>query len=105
MKSFSKQPREVIDVEVSLRKFFAKFTGDEINTVEVSARALTEGASPLVIGPDGLPEHEVPGSNPLYCKVWIGGGSSGAVYVVTAFIGTSFGRKKEVDFQVRVLDT
>lgn len=104
MKTFLKQPREVIDYEVSFRNYFKKFVGDEINTVEVTVRDIEGGVAALVIGPDALPDYELPGTNPQYCKVWIGGGESLRTYIVSVLITTNAGRAKELDFKVKVVD-
>ena len=104
MKTFTVQPRDIVDYEVSLRSYFKKFAGDEINTVEVTHRNLSGGVSDLIIGPGILPDFELPGTNPQFCKVWVGGGTSGNDYVVSVLISTSFGRAKEVDFKIKVRD-
>ena len=104
MKSFPKQPRDVTDFEVSFRNYFKKFEGDEITTVEVTHRVATGEVSDLVTGPDALPDYELPGTNPQYCKVWIGGGSSGRDYIVSVLVSTNEGRSKEVDFKIKVRD-
>lgn len=104
VKSFTQQPRDVVDYEVSFRNYFKKFVGDEINTVVVTHRNAAGGASDLVIGPGVLPDYELPGTNPQWCKVWVGGGSAGNDYVVTVLITTSHGRAKETDFKVKVRD-
>jgi hypothetical protein len=102
MKTFSKQPREVIDYEISFRNYFKKFAGDEINTVTVTHRNVAGGTSDLVIGPNALPDYELPGTNPTWCKVWVGGGSAENTYIVSVLIGTNAGRVVELDFKVRV---
>lgn len=104
VKAFTKQPRDVIDIEVSLRNYFKSFPGDEIAAVEVSHRDLVGGVSALVLGPGVLPDFEVPGTNPQWCKVWVGGGATGRDYMVTVLVTTSEGRVKEVDFKVKVRD-
>lgn len=104
VKSFTKQPRDVVDYEASFRNYFKKFTGDEINTIEVTHRNAAGGASDLVLGPGILPDYELPGTNPQWCKVWIGGGTTGNDYVVTVFMTTSNGRAKELDFKIKVRD-
>mgnify|MGYP003504901761 FL=1 len=104
MKTFTVQPRDIVDYEVSLRGYFKKFVGDEINTVVVTHRNLAGGVSDLIIGPGILPDFELPGTNPQFCKVWVGGGTSGNDYVVSVLLGTSFGRAKEVDFKIKVRD-
>jgi hypothetical protein len=104
MKTFTVQPRDIVDYEVSFREYFKKFTGDEINTVAVTHRNLAGGTSDLVLGPGVLPDYELPGTNPQWCKVWVSGGTAGNDYVVTALVTTSAGRAKEVDFKIKVRD-
>lgn len=101
MKTFTKQPSEVLDYDVDLEEWFVDIPGDDIETVTVSVTG-TNLAPDLVLGPDGQPEVQLIGDEPVRFKVWAGGGVNGVTYQITAKILTEGGREKEVDFKIKV---
>lgn len=101
----TKQPRDVIDYDISFREYFEKYPGDEISVIELSQRNLIEGnPSQLTFGPGSRPPYELPGTKPQNVKVWIGGGDTGVDYVVSLLMTSTNGRVKEFDFRIKVRD-
>lgn len=98
-----KQPRDVVDYDISFREYFEKYPDDEISAIELSQRSLTDN-SQLVFGPGSRPVFELPGTKPQNVKVWIGGGDSPQDYVVSLLMTSTNGRVKEFDFRIKVRD-
>ncbi len=102
MQKFEKQPYDVRDFDVEMLDWFDSVApGDDIQSVTAS---VTEtGVDPdLVLGPQPQPETQLIGSQPTAFKVWVGGGVDGVTYQVTCQVLTEGGRKKEVDFKIKV---
>lgn len=101
MKTFTKQPSEVLDYDIDMSDWFEDISGDDIQSVTVTVTG--SGVAPdLVLGPDALPDHQLVGSPSTRFKVWAGDGVDGSTYKVTSRVLTSAGREKEVDFKIKV---
>ena len=86
MKTFNKQPAEVLDYDIDLTEWIA--SGDTVTGTTVSADAgLTVTVSN---GTTTIP------------KIWCSSGTDGTTYKVTVTITTDGGRTKEVDFKIAV---
>lgn len=85
--SYTKQPREVLDYDISFEDFIE--SGDSLVSADVS------------VSPAGLTidSHLVIGDR---VKVWLSGGTNGVTYKVTALVTTDFGRTKEDEIKVKV---
>lgn len=103
MKTFDKQPSDVLDYDVDLSEWFEDIPGDDIQSVTVVTTG-TGIAPELVLGPDALPEFQLIDSPSVRFKVWIGSGVTGQSYKVTAKVVTGAGREKEIDFKIKVKD-
>lgn len=97
VEKFEKQPSEVVDYDLDMTKYFAPLGGDEIESASVSV-----SPAGLELGPGARGDILVFGDPRHLAKVWVGGGTDGETYTVTAMVTTQFGRVEEIDFQVRV---
>lgn len=105
MYTFQKQPSEVLDYDVDLSSWFANIEGDDIQSVTITVSAVDSVAEPvpaLILGPGSHPEYVLMGAVPTRFKVWIGGGTNYADYVITCLVTTEQDRQKEVEFKVKV---
>lgn len=96
-----KQPREIVDYEIDMRRYFRSIPDDFI--VDVQLEVDVQGdPDDLEIGPGDQPNW-VPVGDPIHrAKVWTGGGRDGITYKVTALVTTNRGRVEEVDFLIIV---
>lgn len=104
MKSFIKQPSEVLDYDVDMTEWFESIPGDDIESVTITVTSITEDVPTLVIGPTPHNPYYIIGANPTVFKVWVGGGTEFEDYVVTCVVTTEQDRKKEVEFKIKVRD-
>jgi len=89
MKSFSKQPSEVLDYDIDASDWLTQgdnVTGASVVISPVSGLALDN----TVISDDRV-------------KIWLSGGVDKSNYKVTTIISTEDGRSKEIDFEIRVI--
>jgi hypothetical protein len=104
---FEKQPSEVVDYAIKMTDWFAPLDdADYITGIVVTCDpAFGVGAGDLQLGPGALPETSLvmdkTGLDRI-AKVWIGAGTDGVTYHVTAVITTFLLRVEEVDFKVKV---
>lgn len=103
MDVFLKQPTDVLDYDVDMSAWF-EGSDDDIDTVTISVRSPMEAEPTLVIGPGVHPEYVAIGLDPVRFKIWIGGGTDRADYVVTCVVATEQSRTKEIDFKIKVRD-
>lgn len=104
MKTFTKQPGDVLDYDVDMSDWFAGIPGDDIQSVAVSISTDTESAPTLVAGPLPHPAVVLMGATPVSFKVWLGGGANYVDYTVNCLVRTEQDRVKEVEFKVKVRD-
>ena len=104
MKTFAKQPNDVLDYDVDMTEWFSGIPGDEIERVEIVVRSEAEDIPALLAGPLPHPPSVLMGASPLSFKVWLGGGTAYIDYIVTCLINTEQDRQKEVEFRVKVRD-
>lgn len=90
MNLFSKQPADQLDYDLDFSDWLAG--SDTITGVVATSSA-----------PDDLVVISASVTNQT-AKVWLGGGTNGQTYKVTATITTAEGRIKELEFKVRVRD-
>ncbi len=96
-----KQPSEVIDFDIDYSEYFDGVGGDTISTVTaVIASGNDGGLDDLMLGPGGLPETALVGSD--RGKVWMGAGADGTTYKVTITMTSTAGRVREHDVRVIV---
>lgn len=91
MDTFVKQPADKLDYVVDLSDWLT----DNDNIVDAST-VVESGINVLLT--------EIDPSTTMV-KVWIDGGTDGETYKVTVTVQTQLGRRKEVDFNVRVKET
>jgi hypothetical protein len=113
MKTFTKQPAEILGYDIDFRTWFEQIPNDDIQTatcvvvsatsgdvsdltVEEVVRMTDDDGQSVGIG-SALVSHRV--------KVWLSGGNDGVTYKLTLTIETEDGRKKEVDFKLKVKET
>lgn len=104
MSTFTKQPGDVFDYDIDMRKWFAEIPGDDIQSVTVSVSSDTEASPSLVVGPSPHPRVVLIGAEPVRFKVWIGGGTNFNDYKVSCLVATEQDRVKEVEFIIKVRD-
>lgn len=104
MKTFAKQPREVLDYDVDMSEWFSSIPGDEIQSVELAITSPTEVVPSLTASPPAHPSLILMGASPVRFKIWLGGGTNQTYYVVTCLVTTEQDRQKEVEFKVKVID-
>ncbi len=98
MQTFTKQPGERLAYDIDLTEWFAELEGDDIEAASATVTSASTGVvSDLTIDPPyriGTPCYRV--------KIWTEGGLNGATYQVRCTLDTEGGRRKEVDFKVKV---
>lgn len=99
MDTFTKQPDEILDYDIDAEEWFEDLSGDYIASVAVS---YTGDDEVLTLGPGDHSVYALVGEEPVRAKVWIGGGTDGVRYTVTAVLTTVDGRVKEKEFRIRV---
>lgn len=104
MKTFTKQPGDVLDYDVDMGDWFAGIPGDDIQSVAVSVSSDMEAPAALVAGPLPHPVVTLMGATPVSFKLWLGGGSNHVDYIVNCLVRTEQDRVKEVEFKVKVRD-
>lgn len=104
MSTFTKQPRDVLDYDVDLSDWFQETPEDDIEAVEITVTCFTEDEPTLMVGPAPHPAYVLMGANPVRFKVWAGGGTDGADYMVNCLIRTEQDRVKEIEFKIKVRD-
>lgn len=104
MKTFTKQPNDVLDFDVDMTEWFSGIPGDEIERVELAVHSDAEATPMLLAGPLPHPASILMGASPLGFKVWLGGGTAYIDYIVTCLVFTEQDRQKEVEFKIRVRD-
>lgn len=102
MDVFVKQPREVLDYDVSLENWFLSSPEDDIESVELVISSYAEETPSLEVGPGIHPEYVLLGNNPKVFKVWLGGGTHQVDYIVTCIVHTEQDRTTEVEFKIKV---
>jgi hypothetical protein len=110
VRTLTKQPSEVIDVDWNLDKFLDTPTtnGDYVTGVTVVVSSATDGVpANLLLGPGTLPETQIlagktSGLAGQRVKVWLGGGLNGVTYKITVVATLNSLRVNELDFQIRV---
>tara|TARA_R110002073_G_scaffold105507_1_gene238634 strand:- start:725 stop:997 length:273 start_codon:yes stop_codon:yes gene_type:complete len=89
METFTKQPTELLDYDIDLSLWLK--TGDSVISTSVTSApvglsiALTDVATSIP-------------------KVWISDGVDKVTYIITAIIATNQGRRKEVNFKLKLKD-
>jgi hypothetical protein len=107
VKTFTKQPREILAYDLDLSQWFAVIIGDDIEAAACEIVSATSGAiSELSIDQIVIVESNPssPGSPAYRVKVWLSGGLDGVTYKLRATVDTEGGRRKEVDFKLKVKD-
>ena len=97
MKTFIKQPNDVLDYDIDLSAWLP--TDDYLASASIT---ITGADSSLEAGPDDFPEYSLTGSPADTAKIWLGGGTDDVRYKVTVQITTNDGRVKEHEFYIKV---
>lgn len=110
MRTFPKQPAEVVDYDLDYNDFFdERDDADQIVLMTITSDpTFGVGGGDLQLGPGSQPDWQLlpsrAGLNRIG-KVWIGGGTDGEDYIVTFKVTTELGRLDEGEFRVRVRET
>jgi hypothetical protein len=99
MERFDKQPADVLDYDIDLRRWFKTLSNDEVVSAAVE---VTEGDGALTVGPAPHPEAVIFGDARQQIKVWLGAGTDGVTYKIRVTATTQQDRIKEIDFKLRV---
>ena len=102
METKIKQPREVLDYDVDLSAWFSSIPTDDIQSVDITITSVMEEVPTLVLGPVPHQPYVLMGAIPVSFKVWLGGGTDRADYIVTCVVHTEQDRQKEVEFKIKV---
>lgn len=106
MRTFRKQPEEVLPYDVDFAEWLAPLHGDDIESAQAYVDSAVSGdPADLIIdrvfiiikNPQATMDIE-----PVRVKVWLSGGIHGATYKITVRVDTEGGRRKEVDFRLTV---
>lgn len=102
-----KQPAEILDYDVDFTEWFLASPNDDIQTVSAFITGGSSDPEDLVVM-DGVRAPSAfgvpPEAPPKFAKVWLEKGISGVSYKVTVRVDTEGGRRKEFDFEVRVVE-
>ena len=90
--TYRKQPADERDVDIDCADWLDELGGDTLASASVTS-----------VAPSGLTV-DSPVVSDTSLKAWVRGGDDGADYVVTLLIVTTGGRKREVEFKVKVKD-
>jgi len=99
MERFEKQPSDVLDYDIDLRRWFKTLPSDELVSAEVE---VVEGDGELAAGPTPHAPVVIFGDDRQMAKVWLGGGTDGVTYKLRVVLTTLQDRVKEIDFKLRV---
>jgi hypothetical protein len=99
MKTFYKQPSEVVDYDINSVDYFSGIS-DEWTSAVISIDTVT--VPPLEAGPGALSEYDLIGDPKQVVKIWLGGGLNGTRYKVTAVLTSVAGRVEEEEFYLKV---
>lgn len=111
MKTFTKQPAEILAYDLNFLPWFEQIPSDDIETAScIVTGGGTGSPSDLVVQQvvriaDDTGHAISPNSPAHRVKVWVAKGISGVTYKLTLTIDTEAGRRKEVDFKVKVKET
>src|SRR5689334_17355715 len=104
MKTFTKQPQDVLGYDIDFTQWFAQIPDDYLQSATCAVVSSTDGA------PAGLTIVSIVLVNDTtgvarVAKVWLSGGVDGVTYKLELLATTHDGRIKDVDFQMKVKET
>lgn len=102
MITYAKQPGERLAYDFDFSVWFAELEGDDIEAASVSVVSATSPAGAVNVNTLVVQQPIRIGTPSTRVKVWIESGVSGARYKLTLVIDTEGGRRKEVEFYVRI---
>jgi len=107
MKTFVKQPAEIFDYDIDMVEWFDELDdSDQIASIAVTSVPAFAPSPGLELGPGALPDTQLLAAGPTglnrIAKIWLGHGTDGVDYIVTAKITTDLGRLDESEFRMRV---
>lgn len=102
MITYSKQPGERLAYDFEFAEWFADLEGDDIEAASVTVVSATSSAGPADVNALVVQQPIRIGAPSTRVKIWIDGGVSGVRYKLTLVIDTEGGRRKEVDFYIRI---
>lgn len=101
MITFTKQPTEILPYDIDFELWLAGITGgDEIESATCSVVSASSGSTAALTIDSVLLIADT-----ARVKVWVSGGTNGVTYKLTLIMLTSAGRRKEVDFRVKIKET
>lgn len=101
MITFTKQPTEILPYDIDFEEWIAGIVGgDEVESATCTVVSATSGpTSALTIDSVQLI------TDTQRVKVWTSGGTNGVTYKLTLVMLTAAGRRKEVDFRIKIKET
>jgi hypothetical protein len=109
MKTFTKQPSEILAYDADFTDWFSDIVGgDDISLADCEIISASSGAIGDLSIDDiilVLSNQDDPFSDVYRVKIWISGGLDGATYKLTLLMDTTGGRRKEVDFKIRIKES
>jgi hypothetical protein len=110
MKTFAKQPNEILAYDIDFLTWFLQVPADYIQSATCTVVSATVGLpsaltinSVLLLSDSNVTATlDSPGLLAHRVKIWTQGGTDGATYKLTLVANTHDGRRKEVDFKIKV---
>lgn len=104
MKTFTKQPADVLGYDIDFTAWFAQIPDDFLESATCSVVSATDGS------PSGLTIQSIVLVNDTTgvartAKVWLSGGLDAVTYKLQLLATTHDSRVKDVDFQMKVKET
>ena len=101
MQTFTKQPTEILPYDIDFAEWIAGITGgDEVESATCTVVTASSGLTTALTIDSVLLVTDT-----QRFKVWVSGGTNGVTYKLTLVMLTEAGRRKEVDFRIKIKET
>ena len=107
MRTFRRQPLELLPYDIDFTEWLAPLLTDAFESAQVTVTGAIGGDVSDITVEDVilLSEDQAGTTIPVArIKVWLSGGVDGATYKITARCDTDGGRRKEVDFRLKIVE-
>lgn len=104
MKTFEKQPADVLAYDIDFTEWFEQIPRDEIQTLACVVDEATDGDATNLAVDSVVKVSSTQGGPAKIAKVWVSGGLNAVTYKLTLTMVSEGGRTKEIDFKMKVRD-